>query len=94
MSAGRPGQHYKVIDRMGEVIAVGSVSECAAKMDCNAEYLRRLIRGENAYPEHWVVPIQVEPTEDALVRSWNAFTEPLRREFGIPRYDPNKEAKR
>ena len=86
MGAGRPGQQYKVIDRMGNVVATGSVSECAAMMDCHTEYIRRLIRGENAYPEHWVVPIQVEPTptEDALIRSWNALTEQLRREFGIP----------
>ena len=88
---GRPGQSYRIFDRMGVVVAEGTASECAMQMDRNTAYIYRLIRGECNYPEHWAVPIG---TEEELIRKWDDLTAPLREKFGIPRYRPKEEERR
>lgn len=82
---GRPAQRYRVLDRMGETVAEGTVAEYAEQMGRGTFYVRSLVRGECSYPEHWAFPI-----DDSPAQKWDKFITPIREAFGIPVYRPKK----
>lgn len=88
---------YDVYDlKTGDWIAGGTVAECAAQLGITTGAFHhakhRCDRGTNAkhrIEERGEIPPQRADREFsgsdlAAIRSWDAFVEPLRKEFGIP----------
>ena len=90
---GRPAQRYRVLDRTGAVVAEGNVNECAERIGRSVSFIRDAANFRHSYPEYWVFPVS-DPQDAALIKAWDTLTEPLRKEFGIPRYNPDQEVKR
>lgn len=89
---------FRVYDReTGELVAEGTSNDCGEQLGLRRETIRAAYDGTvgGTYKGYRIekVVINTDEYNKTAIMNWDAFCEPLRKEFGIPVYRPKKETK-
>lgn len=91
--------HYRVYDPdSGELLAEGTVSECAEKLGMTIDRFR-MAAFEYSHGKYYKYDIlnvtgskdDVKKHHAAAIKAWDKFMTPIREYYGIPVYKPDKE---
>lgn len=87
-----PAYRYRVADiKTGEMLAEGTLSECAKTIGVHWNALWSTANGRTKNPKYQITLLPDEEDEDrplskthlALARQWDAFIEPIRERYGV-----------